>query len=77
MRRENRRTVSEEVTNPAEVYYSPNLLEDNEVGSARNAGLSGHVFNLRKKNKGFSRWIALAVLVGGVVALAIVQFAMH
>lgn len=37
-------------------------------------GLSWHVSKLRRQNKGVSRWLALAVFVGAVVALAFVRF---
>jgi hypothetical protein len=37
-------------------------------------GLSSHVGKLRRQNKGISRWLALAVFTGAVVALALVRF---
>ncbi|MGA8221878.1 MAG: hypothetical protein WB780_09525 [Candidatus Acidiferrales bacterium] len=37
-------------------------------------GLSSHVVKLRGQNKGTSRWLALAVVTGAVVALAVVRF---
>jgi len=37
-------------------------------------GLSSHVGKLRRRNKGFSRWLALAVFTGAVVALVFVRF---
>jgi hypothetical protein len=37
-------------------------------------GLSSHVGSLHRKNKGTSRWLALAVVTGAVVALAFVRF---
>lgn len=40
-------------------------------------GLSSHVRQLSKRNRGISRWIALAVVAGGVVALAFVQLAIR
>jgi hypothetical protein len=40
-------------------------------------GLSSHVRQLSKRNQGISRWIALAVVAGGVVALAFVQLAIR
>ncbi len=39
-------------------------------------GLSSHV-RQSKRNQGISRWLALAVLMGSLVALAMVQFAIH
>jgi hypothetical protein len=38
-------------------------------------GLSSHVRNLHRANHGISRWILFAVLVGAVVAFAIVRIA--
>jgi hypothetical protein len=40
-------------------------------------GLSAHVRQLRNRNKGISRWLVLAIFVGAVVALAMVQFAVR
>jgi type VI protein secretion system component VasF len=40
-------------------------------------GLSGHVRQLRNRNRGISRWLVLAVFAGAVVAFAIVQFAVR
>ncbi|MGA7915751.1 MAG: hypothetical protein WCA00_10995 [Candidatus Acidiferrales bacterium] len=40
-------------------------------------GLSSHVRQLRKRNQGISRWLALAVVAGAIVALAFVQLAIH
>jgi hypothetical protein len=40
-------------------------------------GLSGHVRRLQRKNQGISRWLVFALLVGTIVALAMVQFAVH
>jgi hypothetical protein len=36
--------------------------------------LSSHMRQLRRRNHGASRWLALAVLTGAVVALAFVRF---
>jgi hypothetical protein len=40
-------------------------------------GLSGHVRRLQRKNQGISRWLVFALLGGTIVALAMVQFAIH
>jgi hypothetical protein len=54
------------------------MATQEEVMRPANArGLSSHVRKMSKKNQGFSGWLALAVLAGGVVALAFVQFAIH
>lgn len=36
--------------------------------------LSGHVRRLSKRHHGISRWLAVAVLAGSIVALAFVNF---
>lgn len=40
---------------------------------ARN-GLASHVRQLRRRSRDMSRWLALAVVTGSVVALAIIRF---
>jgi hypothetical protein len=40
-------------------------------------GLCGHVRQLQKRNQGISRWLIFALLGGTIVALAMVQFAIH
>ena len=40
-------------------------------------GLSGHVRQLRNRNRGISRWLVLAIFAGAVVALAMVHFAVR
>lgn len=47
------------------------------IPSSTARGLSAHVRQLSKRNQGISRWIALAVVAGGVVALAFVQLAIR
>lgn len=37
-------------------------------------GLSSHVTNLRKRSRGFFRWLGLAVFVGAITALAFIAF---
>lgn len=36
--------------------------------------LSAHMRRLRRRNQGISPWLAVAVLVGSVVALAVINF---
>jgi len=38
------------------------------------SGLSTHMRNLRRRNRGASRWLAAALLAGTVAALAFVNF---
>lgn len=38
------------------------------------AGLLAHMRRLRRRNQGSSRWLALAVLAGSVVAFAVINF---
>jgi hypothetical protein len=40
-------------------------------------GLSAHVRRLQRQNQGISRWLVFALLGGTIVALAMVQFAIH
>jgi hypothetical protein len=77
MKRENLKAVPEVEAESAELYDPANFSEEDEASSSRNTGLSGHVRSLRNRKRDIFRWIALAVLVGGVVALAMVQFAIH
>jgi hypothetical protein len=54
------------------------IISQQEVlRAAATRGLSSHVRKLSKRNRGLSHWLALAVLVGSAVALAMVQFAIH
>ena len=36
-------------------------------------GLANHVRQIRRKNQGIARWLALAVLTGTIAALAVVS----
>jgi len=38
------------------------------------AGIATHVRVLRRRHRGISRWLALALLAGALVALAFVKF---
>lgn len=53
------------------------VTQQEALRAAAARGLSSHVRKLRKRNQGISRWLALAVLAGSAVALAMVQFAIH
>jgi hypothetical protein len=45
-----------------------------EVECETPSDLSSHMRQLRRRNQGASRWLALAVLTGAVVALGFVHF---
>lgn len=53
------------------------LIQQGLISSPAARGLSSHVRELSKRNHGISRWIALAVVAGGVVALAFMQLAIR
>jgi hypothetical protein len=55
----------------------PLIPQQRLIPSPTARGLSAHVRQLSKRNQGISRWIALAVVAGGVVALAFVQLAIR
>lgn len=55
----------------------PPIPQQELIPSPTARGLSSHVRQLSKRNQGISRWIALAVVAGGVVALAFVQLAIR
>ena len=52
-------------------------MEDYAHRAGATPGLSAHVRQLRNRNQGISRWLVLAIFVGAVVALAMVQFAVR
>jgi hypothetical protein len=52
---------------------APIILEQELIPSPAARRLSSRVRQLSKGNQGISRWIALAVVAGGAVALAFVQ----
>jgi len=45
--------------------------------AAKRTGLSLHLHRSRARHRGASRWVALAVLIGAIVAIAIVNFLAH
>jgi hypothetical protein len=53
------------------------VTQKEAIHAASARGLSSHVRRLSKSNQGISRWLAVAVLAGSVVALAMVHFAIH
>lgn len=63
---------------PARIADRVPLIPEQRLIAPHTArGLSSHVRQLSKRNQGISRWIALAVVAGGVVALAFVQLAIR
>ncbi|MGC1968874.1 MAG: hypothetical protein WA673_20605 [Candidatus Acidiferrales bacterium] len=55
----------------------PPISQQGSIPSPAARGLSSHVRQLSKRKQGILRWIALAVVAGGVVALAFVQLAIR
>jgi hypothetical protein len=76
MKRRNLDALSRQTATPV-ADLVPIIPEQESVPSPAARGLSSHVRQLSKRNQGISRWIALAVVVGGVVALAFVQLAIR
>jgi hypothetical protein len=77
MKRHNPHPVSELVTGPAEIVEFDALREQSARNIYAAPGLSAHVRQLRNRNQGISRWLVLAIFAGAVVALMMVQFAIH
>ena len=50
------------------------VTQQHRTRASATRGLSSHV-RQSERNQGISRWLALAVLMGSLVALAMVQFA--
>ena len=69
--------VSAQVTEPEETGAFDAALEEYARRAAATPGLSAHVRQLRNRKQGISRWLVLAIFAGAVVALAMVQFAVH
>ena len=46
-------------------------------GGSSSHSLSTHMRQLRKRNRGFSRWFGLAVVIGAIVAFGVVTFFAH
>jgi hypothetical protein len=77
MKRHNPDRVSELVMEPSEMAE---FDVDREISARRipaTGGLSAHVRQLRYRNQGISRWLVLAIFAGAVVALMMVQYAIH
>jgi hypothetical protein len=69
--------VSEVVTEPAEIAGFDADRDKSAHRIAAEPGLSAHVRQLRNRNRGISRWLVLAIFAGAVVALMMVQYAIH
>jgi hypothetical protein len=77
MGRHNLDQVSEQVTGPSEMTGFDAVREQSARRISGELGLSAHVRQLRNRNQGISRWLVLAIFAGAVVALMMVQFAIH
>jgi hypothetical protein len=77
MKRHNPDRVSGRVTEPAEIAGFDGYREKSANRISAEPGLSAHVRQLRVRNQGISRWLVLAIFAGAVVALMMVQFAIH
>jgi hypothetical protein len=77
MGRPNLDRVSEQVTSPSEMPGFDAVREQSARRISGALGLSAHVRQPRNKNQGISRWLVLAIFAGAVVALMMVQFAIH
>jgi len=75
MRRQDRNSVSDPAAAPAAETLAL-VTRQHVTRASATRGLSSHV-RQSKRNQGISRWLALAVLTGSLVALAMVQFAIH
>jgi hypothetical protein len=69
--------VSEMVTEPAGIAGFDGSREKSAHRISGVPGLSAHVRQLRNRNQGISRWLVVAIFAGAVVALMMVQFAIH
>jgi hypothetical protein len=69
--------VSGLVTEPDEMAEFDANREKSARRIPEEPGLSAHVRQLRNRNQGISRWLVLAIFAGAVVALMMVQFAIH
>ncbi|MFZ3331019.1 MAG: hypothetical protein WA197_10350 [Candidatus Acidiferrales bacterium] len=74
--RRNFGSLSDDATAPLADVVPP-ISQQGSIPSPAARGLSSHVRQLSKRNQGILRWIALAVVAGGVVALAFVQRAIR
>jgi hypothetical protein len=75
--RRNLDRVSELLTEPAEIAGFDTSREKSAYRISGAPGLAAHVRLLRNRNQGISRWLVLAIFAGAVVALMMVQFAIH
>lgn len=69
--------VPEFVTEPTDLPGFDAYREKSAHRISAEPGLSAHVRRLRSRNQGISRWLVLAIFAGVVVALMMVQFAIH
>jgi hypothetical protein len=74
MRRQDRNSFSGPAAAPAAEILA--MATQHVTRASATRGLSSHV-RQSKRNQEISRWLALAVLMGSLVALAMVQFAIH
>ena len=77
MERHNLDRVSELVTETSEIAGFDTPQEKSARRTAGAPGLSAHVRQLQNRNQGISRWLLLAIFAGAIVALMMVQFAIH
>jgi hypothetical protein len=56
------------------IDFAPPQPQVVEVAFETPNDLASHMRQLRRRNQGASRWLALAVFTGAVVALAFVRF---
>jgi hypothetical protein len=69
--------VSELLAEAVEIAGSDAVREKSARRISGAAGFSAHVRQLRNRNQGISRWLVPAIFAGAVVALMMVQFAIH
>jgi hypothetical protein len=69
--------ISEHLAEPAKIAGPDAVREKSARRISGAVGLSAHVRQLRNRNQGISRWLVLAIFAGAVVALIMVQFAIH
>ncbi len=65
------------VMEPAEIAGFDAYREQSARRFPGASGLSAHVRQLRHRNQGISRWLVLAIFAGAVVALMMIQYAIH
>jgi type VI protein secretion system component VasF len=77
MARQKYNRVTEFVAEAADTAEFDGTMQKYAQRADATPGLSGHVRQLRNRNRGISRWLVLAIFAGAVVALAMVQFAVR